>query len=98
MAGISLVFWGFPVNRRLQSSHKKHSTMRSVNRYATAFVALAASATAAGSLKDIKHIVLFMQENRSFNHVTIPFSGVWLNSDQDEIVVLWHYGRHSQLC
>lgn len=23
----------------------------------------------AGSLKDIKHVVLFMQENRSFNHV-----------------------------
>lgn len=26
-------------------------------------------ASAGGSLKDIKHIVLFMQENRSFDHV-----------------------------
>lgn len=25
----------------------------------------------AGSLKDIKHVVLFMQENRAFDHVSI---------------------------
>lgn len=27
-----------------------------------------------GSLKDIKHVVLFMQENRSFNHVSALFA------------------------
>lgn len=25
----------------------------------------------AGSIKDIKHVVLFMQENRAFDHVSI---------------------------
>lgn len=36
-------------------------------------LALAASAVGvqAGSLKDIKHIVLFMQENRAFDHVCL---------------------------
>lgn len=28
------------------------------------------TAVQAGSLKDIKHIVLFMQENRAFDHVS----------------------------
>lgn len=36
-----------------------------------AVVALAA-AVSAGSIKDIKHIVLFMQENRGFDHVSYP--------------------------
>jgi phospholipase C len=37
---------------------------------ALTFSLVAAAATAmAGSLKDIKHIILFMQENRSFDHV-----------------------------
>jgi phospholipase C len=37
--------------------------------YLAAFI-LALSATAsAGSLTDIKHVVLFMQENRAFDHV-----------------------------
>jgi len=33
-------------------------------------VASAAVRESAASLKDIKHLVLFMQENRSFNHVS----------------------------
>lgn len=32
-----------------------------------------ATAASAGSLKDIKHVVLFMQENRAFDHVRRPF-------------------------
>jgi phospholipase C len=28
----------------------------------------------AGSLKDIKHVVLFMQENRAFDHVSLALS------------------------
>lgn len=37
---------------------------------ALALSLVASAATVqAGSLKDIKHIVLFMQENRSFDHV-----------------------------
>jgi len=36
--------------------------------YLTA-VAAASGAAHALSLKDIKHVVLFMQENRSFDHV-----------------------------
>lgn len=27
-----------------------------------------ASAAAAGSIKDVEHVVLFMQENRAFDH------------------------------
>jgi phospholipase C len=42
--------------------------------------ALAVVATVqAGSLKDVKHIVLFMQENRAFDHVSCrvrPDSGL----------------------
>ena len=36
------------------------------------FVAVSALAAAAqaASLKDVKHIVLFMQENRAFDHVS----------------------------
>lgn len=39
-------------------------------------LALAASAVGvqAGSLKDIKHIVLFMQENRAFDHVCLLYA------------------------
>jgi phospholipase C len=36
---------------------------------ALSVVAASAATVQAGSLKDIKHIVLFMQENRSFDHV-----------------------------
>ena len=40
--------------------------------YSSLALTLMASATAvqAGSLKDIKHIILFMQENRSFDHAS----------------------------
>lgn len=33
-------------------------------------VLAAVTAVQAGSLKDVKHIVLFMQENRAFDHVS----------------------------
>lgn len=36
-------------------------------------LAASASTANAGSLKDIKHIVLFMQENRAFDHVSFSF-------------------------
>jgi phospholipase C len=41
---------------------------------AAALVVAANTSTkqATGSLADIKHVVLFMQENRSFDHVIIP--------------------------
>jgi len=32
-----------------------------------------AATVLAGSLKDIKHVVLFMQENRAFDHVIYIF-------------------------
>lgn len=35
----------------------------------TIVVLALAAAASAGSLKDIKHVVLFMQENRAFDHV-----------------------------
>lgn len=43
----------------------------------------------AGSLKDIEHVVIFMQENRSWNSVgaRIDLNGVESNS-----VVLWNHG------
>lgn len=41
--------------------------MRPINSHLC--VALAASAVQATSLADVKHIVLFMQENRAFDHV-----------------------------
>lgn len=56
--------------------------MRS-NRIAWAMAALAPLAAAAGSLKDIKHIVLFMQENRAFDHVRPQASPVQQISSQD---------------
>lgn len=43
----------------------------------TIFFALAVSVSvSADSLEDIKHVVLFMQENRAFDHVSLRFS--WL--------------------
>ena len=38
----------------------------------------AASVASAASLKDIKHIVLFMQENRAFDHVSVDWL-TWSN-------------------
>lgn len=35
-----------------------------------AAVLATATAVRAGSLRDVKHIVLFMQENRAFDHVS----------------------------
>ncbi|KAL1988863.1 hypothetical protein VTN96DRAFT_6852 [Rasamsonia emersonii] len=35
-----------------------------------------ATAASAGSLKDIKHVVLFMQENRAFDHYFGTMAGV----------------------
>jgi phospholipase C len=36
-----------------------------------AVAAFCAGSTLAGSLTDIKHVVLFMQENRAFDHVRL---------------------------
>lgn len=46
--------------------------------YSSLALSLVASAAGvqAGSLKDIKHIVLFMQENRSFDHYFGTMAGV----------------------
>ncbi len=41
-----------------------------------ALLAKAAEASTHGSLKDIKHVVIFMQENRSFDHYFGTLSGV----------------------
>lgn len=43
-----------------------------MSKYLVAGVALAGAASAAKSLKDIKHVIMFMQENRSFQHVGSP--------------------------
>lgn len=43
--------------------------MRRNSGVATCLLAVA-GAVQAGSLQDIKHIVLFMQENRAFDHVS----------------------------
>ena len=51
------------------------------------FLAVTASA---GSLKDIKHVVLFMQENRAFDHVNKPASLSIRNaSNLKSILGLW---------
>jgi phospholipase C len=41
-----------------------------------AVTVLFAIAVSAGSLKDIKHVVLFMQENRAFDHVSVRLSSL----------------------
>lgn len=38
--------------------------------------ALAATTVAAGSLADIEHVVLFMQENRAFDHYFGTMAGI----------------------
>jgi hypothetical protein len=48
--------------------------MRFVNHsYLVAVTAATAVSAATASLKDVKHVVLFMQENRAFDHVSPPF-------------------------
>ncbi|KAK5689583.1 hypothetical protein LTR97_012756 [Elasticomyces elasticus] len=42
----------------------------------TAAVAFYAATASAGSLKDVKHVVLFMQENRAFDHYFGTMAGV----------------------
>lgn len=44
--------------------------------WSTTVVMALAGAAAAGSLQDIKHVVLFMQENRAFDHVGPPIVDV----------------------
>lgn len=46
--------------------------MRVVNHGYLAAITAATAVSATASLKDIKHIVLFMQENRAFDHVSEP--------------------------
>jgi phospholipase C len=41
----------------------------SLSKLLVAGLALTSVADAAKSLKDIKHVIMFMQENRSFQHV-----------------------------
>jgi hypothetical protein len=60
-----------------------------------ALLALAAAANAA-SLKDVKHVIMVMMENRSFQHVSIymqPLYAVYiimfLCSDSDSTSVPW---------
>lgn len=48
--------------------------MRANHYYAAAMAA--ATAVSASSLKDVKHIVLFMQENRAFDHVSFHFGNL----------------------
>jgi predicted permease len=51
------------------------------------------SLSLAGSLTDIKHVVLFMQENRAFDHVIyLP-----LCLSCTDLLVLWHHGRRPWL-
>lgn len=45
-----------------------------------------------GSLSDIEHVVIFMQENRSWD--TVRFSCVMNSSPRaHQTAVLWHYAR-----
>jgi phospholipase C len=48
--------------------------------------ALVASAVAGNSLKDIDHVVLFMQENRAFDHYFGTMAGVRGFSDPNVAV------------
>ncbi len=48
---------------------------------------LAQTAPAQGSLADIKHVVLLMQENRSFDHYFGTLSGVRGFEDKDALVL-----------
>lgn len=71
--------------------------------YSSLALTLMASATGvqAGSLKDIKHIILFMQENRSFDHASFMIPLQHQNQQTNTVnclVVLWHHGRRPQLC
>lgn len=67
-----------------------------VNHYYVAAVA-AATAVSAASLKDIKHVVLFMQENRAFDHVSICFGDLRARNvllmRESLRLVLWNDGR-----
>lgn len=47
--------------------------MRTISSYLAAVAA--ATTVSATSLKDIKHLVFFMQENRGFDHVSGPLFG-----------------------
>lgn len=58
-------------------------------------VVAGASAAHADSLKDVKHIVLFMQENRAFDHVSCSTLHTMLVANI--LIVLWHYGRRPRL-
>lgn len=49
--------------------------MRSLSQKLLSALGLASTA-AAGSIKDIEHIVLFMQENRAFDHYFGTMSGI----------------------
>jgi hypothetical protein len=56
---------------------------------------LASGPAAAGSLKDIEHVVIFMQENRSWNNV----SPILTHCEEEFLwkTVFWHHGRCSWL-
>lgn len=55
-------FWSSgKVNKVNKSVNMRHSTLT--------LLSMASASVLGGSLKDIKHIILFMQENRSFDHV-----------------------------
>jgi hypothetical protein len=54
------------------------------------FVSFLAATASAGSLKDIKHVVLFMQENRAFDHVTLALVLIpTVRSNLRSILGLW---------
>lgn len=55
-------------------------------------VLLEAVLVSGGSLSDIEHVVIFMQENRSWD--TVRFPRVMNRSLRaHQIAVLWHYAR-----
>lgn len=64
-----------------------------------ALLALAAGKAnaAAKSLADIKHVIMIMMENRSFQHVsrTKFLRPIYLFTNQ---IVLWHHGWCSWFC
>jgi phospholipase C len=60
--------------------------------------AAAAAPAATGSLKDVEHVVILMQENRSFDHYFGTLSGVrGFNDKHDRKAFVQHYGTGKTL-
>jgi hypothetical protein len=71
-----------------------------MSKFTVSLLALA-SAVNAASLGEVKHVVLLMMENRSFQHVSVEILAKYAASVGIHMligVVLWYLGRGSRLC